>query len=434
MLYFSVPLGKLVRRVSRLRGGGSALPGLVVEKIDPGFMRRTLSTLPLGVAVVSGTNGKTTTTKMVVELLESQGLKVFTNRTGSNFTRGVAAALLGEVDWRGRLDADVAVLELDEAHAVHFVNKVPPRYSLLLNVLRDQLDRFGEIDKTSELLQYVASKTTGTVVLNREDPRVARIAGTLNGPEVLYFGLDDSLLSTFPNDDDMRAAPGSPVPPAPAKPHADVVLRRVGVDDADFEYDGVTATTAMKLRGVYNIFNAAAALTLARRIAGRDAGSGRTAVADNASLLKALAKVAPAFGRGESLVVDGLPLELVLVKNPSGFRLGLKSFPAAGYATMIAINDNYADGRDMSWLWDVEFDTLRDSGVDQLTGSRAYDMALRLQYDDVAIGAVDTEIAPALAAFIAGAQGKPKRVFCTYTAMLAIRRELSKITTVEVVS
>ncbi|HET6269303.1 MAG TPA: MurT ligase domain-containing protein [Arthrobacter sp.] len=427
MLYFSVPLGKLVRRVSRLRGGGSALPGLVVEKIDPGFMQRTLSTLPLGVAVVSGTNGKTTTTKMVVELLESQGLKVFTNRTGSNFTRGVAAALLGEVDWRGRLEADVAVLELDEAHAVHFVNRVPPRYSLLLNVLRDQLDRFGEIDKTAQLLQHIASKTTGTVVLNREDPRVARIADTLDGPEVLYFGLDDSLLSTFPNDDEMRAAPGSPVPPAPARPHADVVLRRVGPDDADFEYDGETVTTAMLLRGVYNIFNAAAALTLARAIPA-------PAAADNAGLLEALSRVAPAFGRGESLTVDGLPLELVLVKNPSGFRLGLKSFPAAGYATMIAINDNYADGRDMSWLWDVEFDTLREGGVDQLTGSRAYDMALRLQYDDVAIGAVNTEIAPALAGFISGAKDKPKRIFCTYTAMLAIRRELSKITTVEVVS
>lgn len=434
MLYFSVPLGKLVRRVSRLRGGGSALPGLVVEKIDPGFMQRTLSTLPLGVAVVSGTNGKTTTTKMVVELLESQGLKVFTNRTGSNFTRGVAAALLGEVDWRGRLDADVAVLELDEAHAVHFVNKVPPRYCLLLNVLRDQLDRFGEIDKTAELLQHIAAKTSGTVVLNREDPRVARIADTLNGPaaggpEVRYFGLDDSLLSTFPNDDEMRAAPGSPVPPAPAKPGADVVLRRVGADDADFEYDGATVSTGMKLRGVYNIFNAAAALTLARAITGAR-GTGT----DHAGLLTALSNVAPAFGRGESLVVDGLPLELVLVKNPSGFRLGLKSFPAAGYATMIAINDNYADGRDMSWLWDVEFDTLRDGGVDQLSGSRAYDMALRLQYDDVAIGAVDTDIAAALAAFIRGSKDKPKRIFCTYTAMLAIRRELSKITTVEVVS
>jgi UDP-N-acetylmuramyl tripeptide synthase len=429
MLYFSVPLGKLVRRVSRLRGGGSALPGLVVEKVDPGFMQRTLSTLPLGVAVVSGTNGKTTTTKMVVELLESQGLKVFTNRTGSNFTRGVAAALLGDVDWRGRLDADIAVLELDEAHAVHFVNRVPPRYSLLLNVLRDQLDRFGEIDKTAQLQQHIASKTTGTVVLNREDPRVARIADTLDGPEVRYFGLDDSLLSTFPNDDVLRAGPGSPAPALPAKPHADVVLRRVGTDDADFEYDGATVTTGMKLRGVYNIFNAAAALVLARCIAGNGA-----APTDHGGLLKALSEVAPAFGRGESLVVDGLPLDLVLVKNPSGFRLGLKSFPAGGYATMVAINDNYADGRDMSWLWDVEFDSLREGGVDQLSGSRAYDMALRLQYDEVAIGAVNPEIAPALAAFIQGAKDKPKRIFCTYTAMLAIRRELSKITTVEVVS
>jgi len=207
------------------------------------------------------------------------------------------------------------------------------------------------------------------------------------------------------------------------------VLRRVGADDADFEYDGARVTTEMKLRGVYNIFNAAAALVLARSICGSGA-----ATADHTALLTALSQVAPAFGRGESLVVDGLPLDLVLVKNPSGFRLGLKSFPSGGYATMIAINDNYADGRDMSWLWDVDFESLRADGVDQVSGSRAYDMALRLQYDEVAVRSVDTEIAPALAAFIAGAKDKPKRVFCTYTAMLAIRRELSKITTVEVVS
>jgi hypothetical protein len=112
----------------------------------------------------------------------------------------------------------------------------------------------------------------------------------------------------------------------------------------------------------------------------------------------------------------------------------LKSFSATGYATMIAINDNYADGRDMSWLWDVEFDTLRTSGVDLVTGSRAYDMTLRLQYDEVPVGEVNTDIAAALAAFIRGATDRPKRIFCTYTAMLAIRRELSKITKVEVVS
>jgi UDP-N-acetylmuramoylalanine-D-glutamate ligase len=187
-------LGKAVRKLAQMRGGGSALPGLFVEKIDPDFIRRTLAQLPQGVVVVSGTNGKTTTTKMVVELLESQGMRVFTNRTGSNFTRGVAAALLGEVDNHGNLDADIAVLELDEAHAVHFVKAVPPRFSLLLNVMRDQLDRFGEIDTTAKLLARIALATQETVVLNRNDPRVAAIAKLLKGQYVSYFGLSPELV------------------------------------------------------------------------------------------------------------------------------------------------------------------------------------------------------------------------------------------------
>ncbi|WDF34681.1 MurT ligase domain-containing protein [Arthrobacter agilis] len=418
-----VLVGKAVRIASRLRGGGSALPGLVVERLDPGFMGRALSTLPRGVVVVSGTNGKTTTTKMLVELLEGQGLTVFTNRTGSNFTRGVAAALLGEVDWRGRLKADVAVLELDEAHAVHFVRLVPPRYSLLLNVLRDQLDRFGEIDATTRLLERIAVATTDTVVLNREDPRVAGIASSVTAADVVYFGLDESLRSTFPNDDELRGAEGTA--PASALP-ADVVLRSVDGSSATFEADGTVTGTDLRLRGVYNIFNAAAALAAARAVLG--------GTADQGALFSSLAAVEPAFGRGESLVVDGRPLELVLVKNPSGFRLGLKSFDPAGCATMIAINDNYADGRDMSWLWDVDFDSLGLGGVDIVSGVRAYDMALRLTYDDVRVGAVEPDITDALKQFIGGAAGRPKRIFCTYTAMLAVRRELSRITKVEVVS
>ncbi|MCC9174504.1 Mur ligase family protein [Arthrobacter sp. zg-Y179] len=423
MSSFSILVGKLVRSASKLRGGGSALPGLVVEKIDPDFIRRTLADLPLGVAVVSGTNGKTTTTKMVVELLESQGLKVFTNRTGSNFTRGVAAALLGEVNLRGHLDADIAVLELDEAHAVHFVKLIQPRYSLLLNVLRDQLDRFGEIDKTTRLLESIARATTETVVLNREDPRVAGIADSLNGQRAVYFGLDASLRSTFPNDDEMR---GSLAEALAATQEADVVLERVSETDADFLVDGQVRTSGLKLRGVYNIFNAAAALAFARTIKGKDL--------DSDALFEALANVEPAFGRGESLTVNGQPLELVLVKNPSGFRLGLKSFAAHGYSTMIAINDNYADGRDMSWLWDVDFESLAEGGVDVVSGVRAYDMALRLKYDDVPVRTIEADITDGLKRFIKDSPGVPMRIFCTYTAMLAVRRELSKITKVEVVS
>lgn len=155
---FATPLiGKAVRGASRLlRHGGSAFPGRIVEQIDPGFLARTLADLPYGVVLVSGTNGKTTTTRMVASMLETLGLKVFTNPTGSNFTRGVVSALLTEVPLSGRLDADVAVLELDEAYAVKFVQQVKPRFALLLNVMRDQLDRFGEIDNTARLLERVA--------------------------------------------------------------------------------------------------------------------------------------------------------------------------------------------------------------------------------------------------------------------------------------
>ena len=130
---FATPLiGKAVRAASRLaHGGGSAFPGKIVERIDPQFLSRTLAQLPLGVVLVSGTNGKTATTRMVASMLQSLGLKVFTNPTGSNFTRGVVSSLLAEVSLSGKLDADIAVLELDEAYAVHFVKQVPPDYCLL---------------------------------------------------------------------------------------------------------------------------------------------------------------------------------------------------------------------------------------------------------------------------------------------------------------
>ena len=178
--------GKAVRSAARLRGGGSALPGLFVERLDKTFISDTLAQLPQGVVLISGTNGKTTTTKMVVELLQGQGLKVFTNRTGSNFTRGVAAALLGDINLKGELNADIAVLELDEAHAVQFVRHIKPTHSLLLNVMRDQLDRFGEIDYTAKLLQTVAESTSDTIVINREDPRLLLVSKSLPSEQGRY--------------------------------------------------------------------------------------------------------------------------------------------------------------------------------------------------------------------------------------------------------
>lgn len=417
----TIALGKAVRTIARLRGGGSALPGLFVEKIDPLFIKNTLAQLPMGVVLISGTNGKTTTTKMVVALLEAHGLKVFTNRTGSNFTRGVAAALLGDVNAKGELQADIAVLELDEAHGVKFVQTVEPRYSLFLNVMRDQLDRFGEIDATAKLLAAIAQHTTGTVVLNREDERVLRIQDTLDAQKVVLFGLSDSLLSTFPSDDDMRSADVK----KSERPAADVMLEAYTGDESTYTLAGKKFSSSLKINGVYNVYNSAAAIALVYSVLGD-----KTNIKH---LQSTLASVTPAFGRGESLQVGGKSLELVLVKNPSGFRLGLKSFSPDNYATMIAINDNYADGRDMSWLWDVDFESLREHGVAEVSGVRAYDMALRLQYDEVTIGHVEPNLTTALRHFIAS-NATNKRIYCTYTAMLHIRRELSKITDVEIIS
>ena len=414
----STLIGKTVKQAARLRGGGSALPGLVIEKIDPGFIARTLAQVPHGVVVISGTNGKTTTTKIVVELLEAAGLKVFTNRTGSNFSRGVAAALLGEVDMRGRLDADIAVLELDEAWAVKFVQLVPPRYSLLLNVMRDQLDRFGEIDTAAGFLAKIAQATTDTVVLNRDDPRIYRLHQQ-TAANVAFFGTTDQLLKLMPTDDALKTGQAQANDTAPA----DVLLTDIDKQTATFQINNAKHAVRMRLNGVYNLLNAAAALSLVRQIMGEKA--------ELTTLLGALSDVAPAFGRGETIVIDGTPIELILVKNPSGFRLSLLSFADGTADTMIAINDNYADGRDVSWLWDVNVSRLEQVAV--VSGVRAHDMALRLEYDDITPEIIEPDLAAALEKLLAHHPRRPKHIYCTYTAMLRLRKLLAIKTDVEAI-
>ena len=414
----STIIGKSVKKVAQLRGGGSALPGLVVEKIDPDFIRRTLEDLPQGVVIISGTNGKTTTTKIVVELLESVGMKVFTNRTGSNFSRGVAAALLNEVDIHGKLDADIAVLELDEAWAVKFVKMVQPRFSLLLNVMRDQLDRFGEIDTTAKLLEKIAAATIDTVVLNRDDPRIFAISKKIRAKSV-FFGTTSELLQLMPTDDTLKSGSAR----ANSRVIADVLLSKIDGQRAVFRISDKNALISTQLTGVYNLLNAAAAIALARQIAGNEV---------TGALLLALKNIQPAFGRGETIMLHGVPIELILVKNPSGFRLALLSFARIQAAMMVAINDNYADGRDMSWLWDVDFSKIK--AVSTVSGIRAYDMALRLQYDEVPVEKVEPNLAKALDYFIDNNPDEPKQIFCSYTAMTTLRKLLSDKTEVEKIS
>lgn len=474
----TLALGHGARAASRLRGsGGSAFPGLVMEKADPHFMARALAPLPYGVVLVSGTNGKTTTTRMVVELLRGQGLKVFTNPTGSNFTRGVVAALLGAMPLNGRLDADVAVLELDEAHATHFVRTVKPRAALLLNVMRDQLDRFGEIDYTASLLHKVARATTGTVVLNADDPRLAAPSFRADlRADVRGFAVSPQLRSVFLSDDELHdsldgCTLGQPKKDAEAKadtkaePTTEAPLDSVK-EPGQGEPDAVAAESPAKpaekpaqpleivatleemmgrhavidlaghrhevdfaIPGAHNILNATAAMGLVKELLGE-----RT---NEAALAASAAKVTAAFGRGELLSIDGQEVELGLVKNPAGFRMSLLSAAAVRSQQppliMIAINDQYADGRDMSWLWDVDFTPLKQAGVSIVTGVRATDMALRLSYDDVAVGKVEADLSQALAQLVklSREQHRPIRILSTYTAMLELRSLLASYTDVE---
>ena len=476
----TLALGHGARAASRLRGsGGSAFPGLVMEKADPHFMARALAPLPYGVVLVSGTNGKTTTTRMVVELLRGQGLKVFTNPTGSNFTRGVVAALLGAMPLNGRLDADVAVLELDEAHATHFVRTVKPRAALLLNVMRDQLDRFGEIDYTASLLHKVARATTGTVVLNADDPRLAAPSFRADlRADVRGFAVSPQLRSVFLSDDelhdsldgctlgqpkkdveakaDTKAEPTTEAPldsvkePGQGEPDAVVAespaktkpaekpaqpleivatLEEMSGRHAVIDLAGHRHEVDFAIPGAHNILNATAAMGLVKELLGE-----RT---DEQALAASAAKVTAAFGRGELLSIDGQEVELGLVKNPAGFRMSLLSAAAVRSQQppliMIAINDQYADGRDMSWLWDVDFTPLKQAGVSIVTGVRATDMALRLSYDDVAVGKVEADLSQALAQLVklSREQHRPIRILSTYTAMLELRSLLASYTDVE---
>jgi UDP-N-acetylmuramyl tripeptide synthase len=413
----AVIIGKSARFASRLRGGGSALPGLVVEKIDPDFMADILQKLPYGVAVISGTNGKTTTTKMVTDLLESQGLKVFTNKTGSNFTRGVVSEIISEIK-NFKFDFDIAVLELDEAHAVKFVDQVPPKYTLLLNVLRDQLDRFGEIDKTAKLLTEVAKKTTNSVILNREDPLISTIACSLpRSIKTSFYGYAPSLASYFPNDDELYNIN------RPKKPthEVDVELKSFSKSKVTFAINQRSYSTKINISGAHNLFNAAGALALVKSILGPKTNPEK--------IVHGLANVKSAFGRGEKLSINGTQVELFLVKNPAGFRSSLKSQYDPNAETMIAINDQYADGRDMSWLWDVDFTNLKNVAI--LSGVRAYDMALRLQYDEIKFGDIEIDLKKSVNLLLSQNPKQSKQIFCTYTAMLKIRKLLSKIDKVE---
>jgi UDP-N-acetylmuramyl tripeptide synthase len=352
---------------------------------------------------------------MVVELLEAAGKRVLTNPTGSNFTRGIVSSLVRQAKLSGRLSYDIGVFELDEAYAKLFVQQVKPRWVLALNVMRDQLDRFGEVDTTAKLINSTMTAASDGVVTNADDRQLVGFAQKLagSGKKVVYFGVAADLRQFFPTDEEIVAVSEQPAQQMSKVPR-EVELVKFESSRAVYKVAGHEHALDLKISGQHNLQNAAAAVTLALNLLPERKVS---------LVLADLAQIDPAFGRGQAFAMpDGSVLKLLLVKNPAGFRQTLASYPVADAAVMIAINDDFADGRDVSWLWDVDFSVLAGKTVELTSGTRAADTALRLSYDEVTTARVEPDLTKALTEFrqLPG----EKLLIATYTAMTKLHKAL----------
>lgn len=425
------------------RGGGGALPGVIADKLDKGLAHKLVSRIPHGVIIVTGTNGKTTTTRMIASILEARGETVLTNRSGSNLRRGVLSSLIAGADRRGRMKATVALFEVDEASLRRIAPELAPRHIVVLNLFRDQLDRYGELDTTAALIGQGIAATKARVYLNADDPLVASLAKYAALPELVhYFGIEGlpatSTTHAMATDSDRCPVCGSRLTfsrtfyghighyACPTgdygRPQPGVVVTgvtRADVSGTDFAVAiaGKRHRATLPLPGTYNLYNALAAIALA---------SGLGAPAD--TVLPVIARTTAAFGRVERVELRGRTLYLLLIKNPAGFTQVLETFllGQASPHVLMLINDEHADGRDVSWLWDVPLETLAPlEPVVTVGGTRATDMMLRLKYAGITAHG-SSNLDAVLERFIHGlAEGETGYVLPTYTAMLAVRRKLA---------
>ncbi len=417
-----ITFGKLLIWILRKSGrNGSALPGLIAEKFYPSLLTKQLDKLDNGVIVVTGTNGKTTTTKSIVYLLEQCGYKVFTNPSGSNFTRGVYASIINYSSISSSLDYDIAVLELDEAYSRVFAKLYSPRLVVALNVMRDQLDRYGEIDKTAEMIGDTISYASEGAILNYDDHRVSALKAKTT-KQVSYFGIDESLKSHIPSDDDLHGkASNHHKKKHYKKSNNIVILSDYKPGYIGFNIAGKLYRTKVQIAGIHNAFNLAAAVATVLRVCPD---------MEPQFVVPTIKNIPAAFGRGEVINIEDKSITLALVKNPSGFRQSLRSYDTKQYgAVAFVINDEFADGRDVSWLWDVDFTSVSKDTQRYTSGIRGSDMALRLKYDELK----STNVAdiPQLVSRLLDNKSDHILIFCTYTAMLQIRSLFGKKTKLE---
>jgi lipid II isoglutaminyl synthase (glutamine-hydrolysing) len=440
--------GKLTSTLSRglRRGGGTTLPGDVSRWVDPKILTKLSRSLDDGTVVITGTNGKTTTAAMLRHILDAEGKHAVANQAGANLIFGVTAAMINGAGWRGELPASVGIFEIDEASLPRLVQEVAPGTIVVTNLFRDQLDRYGELETTAAHLRraLIQGPEGMTAVLNADDPMVAALGDDL--PRVVYAGLDDeSLLQPeLSHGADAKFCPrcGSPfvfegvvfghvghyrcprgdfLRPKPEVSVTSVVIDGMermrlrvseGSDQADVE---------VPLSGLYNAYNVVMALAAAKALG--------VPLRKSAAALR---DFTPAFGRMERVVIDGRPAVLLLAKNPTGFNEVLRTAIRFGRGSsfLIALNDRIADGQDVSWIWDVDFEQLTGAARHiVVSGDRAADLRLRLKYAEVAADRIEVERdwrAALHRAAQATPDGETLYVLPTYTAMLELRAVLTR--------
>lgn len=429
------------------RGGGTALPGLIAERIHPLLVRDLGRSLGGGRVLITGTNGKTTTSRIVAEVLEAAGRPYIHNREGSNLMRGIASTLLSHADFAGGIPgaaATAGLFETDEATLPPAADALAPGVVAFTNLFRDQLDRYGEVDTVAGLWRKALERTPrdATLVLNADDPSVAELAVGWSGP-IHWFGLDDPAFATarggafdarwcgcggdyvyerryFAHVGWWSCARCGRRRAAPATSASAIEL---GLDEASFEVAGL-GRVEMPLTGLYNVYNALAAIGVCRALGLEDA-----------AIVAGIARVRAAFGRQEVVALDGRKLRLLLAKNPAGANqvlLLLRTLAAKEESPLnvaLLLNDRFADGQDVSWIWDVDHELIAGA-VERCWagGDRAEDLAVRIKYAGwPAPAAVTHEPGRLLDAIVAETHpGDEVFVVPTYTAMLDLRAELAR--------
>jgi len=401
-------IGRLVRFAVRLvrRGGGSALPGLVVSKLAPKLVFKTINSFPKGLVVITGTAGKSTTTKMVVGIARAHGLEVFTNPSTANIEQGFFSTIIRYGNLFGKVPGDIAILEMDEGHAASFVAKVKPRISVILNVFEDQLDRFIDPALVREKLDMVAKATTESVLLNANDQNCLLISKSSIKANTDYFEINDAVSS-------------SRVPMNYAKTY----LAEISKPNATFEVIELqdrlikirvrTEEIIFELpsRGIHFALDAVAAIAVAENILGAEFNL-ETAT-------KAMNEMPPVFSRGEIREVNGEPVEFILIQNPISTQLNLDNLPKDVDQVFFAIG---RDVHDPSWLWTVDFSALKHVNI--VSGFNYSDAALVLAYKGVEFDSVEADYFKAIDNFFA--LPKPnsghKTVIYSADAMRRLRR------------